>query len=78
MTRPKLPGSAYRVRRGVGQARFGPLNPHTKLAPTDVLEIAASDDLSPSLVAEAYEVDESTVRAIWTGKSWGWLTGRVA
>lgn len=63
-----------RKARGVGQARFGPLNPNTKLEPSDVLEIHALDDLTPSVVAEAYQVDESTVRAIWTGKSWGWLT----
>lgn len=60
--------------RGVGQARLGPLNPQTKLQPNDVLEIRECSDLSARVVAEAYEVDESTVRAIWTGKTWGWLT----
>lgn len=76
--RRKLPGSAYRKRRGVGQARLGPLNPHTRLAPHDVLEIDELRDVSSYAVAEAYEVHESTVRAIWTRKSWGWLTEGAA
>lgn len=67
-----------RRRRGVGQARLGPLNPNTKLAPHDVLEIDELRDVSSYVVAEAYEIDESTVRAIWTRKSWGWLTEKAS
>jgi hypothetical protein len=55
----------------------GANHPNAKLTETLVFNILALEGvLSSSEVAETYSVSASSVRNIWTGKTWGHLTGR--
>lgn len=51
----------------------GQMNGRSKLTATEVKAIYKSG-VAVSVMAERYGIDESTVRGIRTGKTWGWVT----
>ena len=57
-----------------GTMRRGVEHPQSKLTESDVLEIVA-DPRGDRQVAEAYNVNGSTIWAIRNGRTWSWLTG---
>lgn len=56
-----------------GRSAKGQMNGRSKLTATEARAIYKSG-VAVSVMAERYSIDESTVRGIRTGKTWGWAT----